>query len=115
MNFLKKIWSSKLNRVIIITVCVTAISFFVSNYIGFLKYLTLASLLALCIEGAIKCFVKPKNENNIKEFFPQSNNIKENLKEEHEENLNKLNRMMFGFLCIVLAIVIIFMFIRNIF
>ncbi len=115
MNFFKKIWSSKLNRAIIITLGIVLISSLISVYVGFFTYIILLGLLALCIEGAIKSFIKPKNENNVREFFPQTNNLKENLREEREENSNKLNRTLFGSLCIVMAIVIIFMFVRYVF
>jgi len=65
----------------------------------------------MCFMLAIK-FFKKKPRNEYQDFFPQSNNLKQNLREEREENTQKISRFFFGFIFAFLGFLMIYKFIE---
>ena len=110
IKYLKKFWSEKLNKVILILGGL-ALVFWALSYIWiYFQYGLMLSLAALCFIAAIK-FFKKKKKNSYEDFFPQSNNLKENLREERAENSEKISRFFFGIVFILLGCMMIYRFI----
>lgn len=112
-DFIRRIWLSKLNRALIITGGL-AVLFWLLSYITIIAQCAFVlSLAALCFLYSIKIF-KKKTINKYEEFFPQSNNLKENLREEREENTQKISKFFFGIIFAILGILIVYRFITSI-
>lgn len=109
-EFLRKFWLKKINKALVIT-GVLAILFWALSYLWiFFEYGLMVCLAVFCFMLAFK-FFKKKESSGYQDFFPQSNNLKENLREEREEHSQKISRFFFGIVFVFLGILMIYRFI----
>ena len=109
-KFLRKLWFDKINRVLIVLGGV-AILFWALSYLWiFFEYGLMLCVAIICFLLAFKFFRKKKNDDYA-DFFPQSNNLKQNLREEREEHVQKTSRFFLAIVFLLLGILIIYKFI----
>lgn len=113
-DFLRKLWLDKFNRVIIFLGGL-AILFWALSYLWiFFQYGLMLCVAVACFLLAFRFFRKKKN-NGYADFFPQSNDLKQNLREEREEHSQKTSRFFLAIVFLLLGILMIYEFVMFLF